>query len=70
MNLEAAWGLLRTHKLDSEHLETHEGPAGLWVTEKHRGYVARPCRVCREIFICDAGSDATDCGSAHLKGVG
>ena len=66
MNLEAAWGLLRTHKLDSEHLETHEGPAWLWVTEKHRGYVCRPCH-CGEIFICDPSSDATDCGSAHLK---
>ena len=70
MNLEATLGFLRTHKLDGEHMETHEGPDQGWVTSKHPGFVARPCRVCGEIFICDAGSDAVECGGAHLMGVG
>lgn len=66
MNLEAAWGLLRTNRLDVEHVETHERipespPGELWVSVKHRGYVARVCR-CGEVFICDPQSDAVTCG--------
>ena len=68
MNLEAAWGLLRTHRLDAEHMEAHESGHGMrWEEERHTGYVIRPCSVCGDPFIVSPGSDATDCGGAHLQ---
>ena len=63
MNIQSAWGYLKTHRLDVEHIETHEAPHGLrWEEEKHRGYVARPCKACREPFVVSVLSDAVTCG--------
>ena len=67
MNIEAAWGMLRVNRADVEHTETHEGAPGEgWVTEKHPGYVVRPCH-CGSYFIVSPQSNAVDCGSAHKR---